>query len=342
MAEAGAVGCGVVTLGPVEEEAELMYQRWLSEGKHGDMAYLAKYDEVRHDPRLLLDGAKSMIVAAFSYYFDDDNGPAGMNRPNKPNGANKPNKIDNIESTDNTDHLKEADLPADGGGLRWARYALGRDYHEEVRERLGRVAEAITRETGATCRVTVDTAPLRERYWAVKAGVGFIGVNNQLIIPGAGSWCVLGEILTTLDLEPDQPNTDSCLGCMRCVRACPGHALDGHGGMDARRCRSYLSIEKKYQEGEEESMPPLGCRIYGCDICQEVCPHNVGVKSSEIENFRPRPAILALTREDILAMEQADFSRILSHSAIKRAKLAGLQRDARAARPSAEEATQPE
>lgn len=331
--EAGAMGCGVVTLGPVGEEAELMYQRWLSEGMHGDMAYLAKYNEVRHDPRLLLDGARSMIVAAFSYYFDD--GLNKPNRPNKPNGANKtddPKGTDNIESTGH---------PADGGALRWARYALGRDYHEEVRERLGRVAEAITRETGATCRVTVDTAPLRERYWAVKAGVGFIGVNNQLIVPGAGSWCVLGEIITTLDLEADRPNTDSCLGCMRCVRACPGYALDGHGGMDARRCRSYLSIEKKYQEGEE-AMPPLGCRIYGCDICQEVCPHNAGVKSSEIENFRPRPAILALNREDILAMEQADFSRIFSHSAIKRAKLAGLQRNARAAGLSAEGATQPE
>lgn len=307
------MGCGVVTLGPVEGHAELMYQHWLAEGMHGDMAYLEKYAEVRHDPRLLLDGARSMIVAAFSYY----NGVYGAD------GANMPNRVDGTPT------------------LQWARYALGRDYHEEVRERLGQVAEAITRQTGALCRVTVDTAPLRERYWAVKAGVGFIGVNNQLIVPGAGSWCVLGEIITTLDLKPDAPNHDSCLGCMRCVHACPGHALDGHGGMDARRCRSYLSIEKKYKDGEEESMPALGNRIYGCDICQEVCPHNADAMVSEIDNFRPRQSILALTREEILEMKQEDFSRIFSHSAIKRAKLAGLQRNARAT-GAIGEATQPE
>jgi len=300
VAEAGAVGTGIVTTGPVDDRAETLYQHWVADGKHGDMGYLERYADVRHDPRLLLEGARSMIVAAFSYYFED-----GDNRTDGPKGLNEP--------------------------LRWARYALGRDYHEEIRERLGRVAEAITERTGAQCRVTVDTAPLRERYWAVKAGVGFLGINNQLIVPGAGSWCVLGEIITTLDIEPDKPNNDSCLGCMQCVRSCPGHALDGHGGMDARRCMSYLSIEKRYKEGEDDTAPDFGERIYGCDICQEVCPHNKNVKASEIENFRPRPSILSLTREDILGMEQSDFSRIFSHSAIKRAKLAGLQRNARRA-----------
>ncbi len=204
--EAGAVRAGVVTLGPVDSYAEELYRNWLAEGRHGEMGYLEKYAEVRHDPRLLLEGARSMIVAAFNYY----GGEPEVSQP-----------------------------------LKWARYAVGRDYHEEVRERLGRVAEAITAATGAQCRVTVDTAPLRERYWAVKAGVGFLGINNQLIVPEAGSWCVLGEIITTLELEADEPDTRNCLGCMRCVKACPGHALDGHGGMDARRCMSYLSIEKK-------------------------------------------------------------------------------------------------
>lgn len=289
VAEAGAVGVGVVTLGTVDDCAEELYQQWIAQGKHGEMAYLEKYADVRHDPRLLLDGAKSMIVAAFCYNC----GVNGL--------------------ADRKDALK------------WARYALGRDYHEEVRDRLGRVAEVISQQTGAACRVTVDTAPLRERYWAVKAGVGFLGVNNQLIVPGAGSWCVLGEIITTLDIEADAPCEDSCLGCMRCVQACPGHALDGCGGMDARKCKSYLSIEYR-----GDDVTPLGDRIYGCDICQEVCPHNVGVTLSNIGNFKPRETILALSREDISVMEQSEFSRIFSHSAIKRTKLAGLQRNARA------------
>lgn len=333
VAEAGAVRAGVVTLGPVDDCAERLYRDWVAEGRHGDMGYLEKYAEVRHDPRLLLDGARSMIVAAFSYYWGE-----GSNRSDRPAGHSCTDG--DARANGNEEETGSRISGENVKPLRWARYALGRDYHEEVRERLSHVAEAITAATGAQCRVTVDTAPLRERYWAVKAGVGFIGINNQLIVPGAGSWCVLGEIITTLELEPDEPNQDSCMGCMRCVRACPGHALDGCGGMDARRCMSYLSIEKRYSETEGETAPDFGDRIYGCDICQEVCPHNAGACLSDIENFRPRQSILSLTRGDILAMEQSDFSRIFTHSAIKRAKLAGLQRNARASGEG--EAKQPE
>lgn len=282
--EAGATASGVARLCEVDPEAEELYARWIAGGCHGEMSYLERYRDVRRDPRLLLEGAESIIVAAFSYF---------------------------------TPGLFER-----GDGLKWARYALGRDYHEEVRERLGRVAGAITEATGAQCRVAVDTAPLRERYWAVRAGVGFIGVNNQLIVPGAGSWCVLGEIITTLGLEPDPPCTLTCDGCMRCVRACPGCALDGRGGLDARKCRSYLSIEYR-----GEDVPEFGDRIYGCDVCQEVCPHNASAAPTGVAAFSPRPEILALTRERIAGMEQSEFSRIFSHSAIKRTKLAGLVRN---------------
>lgn len=299
--EAGAVAAGIAEAAPVEPWAEEMYQRVLSDGSFGTMDYMSRYQEVRHDPRLLLEGARSIIVAAFSYKPD-----AGWEAQNSQNR------------------------------LHWARYALGRDYHEEIRNRLGQVAATITAATGAECRVTVDTAPLRERYWAVKAGVGFIGINNQLIVPGAGSWCLLGEIITTLPLGADEPCRLSCEGCMRCVRACPGGALDGCGRLDARRCMSYLTIESKVWD---KNITLKGGRIYGCDVCQEVCPHNAGVPATRIEGFRPRQAIMSLTRDDILSMEQAEFSRIFTHSAIKRAKLAGLQRNARAIDP---EETQPE
>lgn len=213
--------------------------------------------------------------------------------------------------------------PETQGDLRWARYALGDDYHEVLRRRLTPVAEAIEAE-GYQARICVDTAPLRERYWAQRAGIGFKGRNGLLIVPGAGTWCLLGFIVTTMPLEPDQPMERQCDGCGRCIAACPGHALDGTGMLDARRCRSYLTIESR-----DDTVPKLGKRVYGCDICQEVCPHNQNVTLTTIPEFMPRPEILALTKGDILEMDQARFSAIFSHSPIKRAKLTGLQRNAR-------------
>ncbi len=207
--------------------------------------------------------------------------------------------------------------------LEWATYALGDDYHEVVRERLSRVAARISEASGADCRVCVDTAPILERYWAVRAGVGFVGLNRQLIIPGAGSHFFLGEILTTLPLDYDSPCTESCGSCGLCIKACPGHALSD-AGLDARRCLSYLTIEHR---GELPEGTRLGRHVYGCDRCQQVCPHNAHAPLSEIEEFRPRTAILTLTTADILRMTRQEFSTIFRHSAIKRTKLAGLHRN---------------
>ncbi|MCM1077562.1 MAG: tRNA epoxyqueuosine(34) reductase QueG [Bacteroides sp.] len=210
------------------------------------------------------------------------------------------------------------------GPLQWAGYALGDDYHEVVRNRLNVVARWITDTTGAQCRVCVDTAPLHERYWAVQSGVGFIGLNRQLIIPGAGTHFFLGEILTTAEFMPDEPCTDSCMGCGKCIECCPGKALSSEG-MDANRCLSYLTIEHR---GDLPPDTSLGRHIYGCDVCQDVCPHNSNPPVSDIEEFRPRKPILELDTETILAMKQEDFSTLFRHSAIKRTKLTGLQRNA--------------
>lgn len=290
---AGAVAAGIAKADRVPPAEMSRYDRWIAAGEHGEMTYMEKYADVRSDPRLLLDGAQSVIATAFNYYTPS---PRGRD------------------------------------GLIWARYSLGRDYHEELRERLDGVARAITDATGARCRVCVDTAPLRERYWAVTSGIGFTGRNGMLIIPGTGSWCLLGFIITTLPIPPDTPSADSCLGCGLCVDACPGHALDGNGNVDARRCRSYLTIEKRCDTLDTS----LGTRIYGCDICQEVCPHNRRAPLSAIPAFIPRQSILDLGRDDILHMEQSRFSAIFTHSAIKRAKLAGLLRNARACDPDKE------
>ena len=294
--DAGVFKSGIARVEAVDAATVTGYDRWLSEGMNGEMAYLEKYHDIRSNPALLLPGARSVVSCAFNYWW----GPV--------------------------------DSP-----LRWASYALGDDYHDVVRGRLQSVADAITTETGAECRVCVDTAPILERYWAVRSGVGFIGLNQQLIIPGAGTHFFLGEIITTLDLAPDAPCTLTCGECRRCLRACPGGALrenDKAPGnpatdvtLDSRHCLSYLTIEYR---GEFPEGTRPGKHIYGCDVCQEVCPHNRKAPLSDIEEFRPRAAILRLDTDAILEMRQEDFSAIFRKSAIKRTKLAGLQRNARA------------
>ncbi len=216
--------------------------------------------------------------------------------------------------------------PRAGSKQHIAAYALGCDYHDVLRHRLGAVAQKITDAYGGECRVCVDTAPLRERYWAQKAGLGVIGINNHLIVPGAGSYVLLGEILTTVPLRPDAPSVNDCGRCGQCVKACPAGALMPGGTVDARKCISYLTIE--YRGEFEENTDLHGC-LYGCDVCASVCPHNILASPPPVvEELRPRTDILALTPDDVLDMEQEKFSVLFRGSAIKRAKLAGLRRNA--------------
>lgn len=290
MQKSGAVAWGCTVACQVDPEAVARYDRWLADGKQGEMAYLERYGEVREDPRLLLDGAQTIIAAAFGYDL----------RPQ---------------------FAKDA--------LRIAAYALGDDYHEVIRGRLATVASQLDPAGEAAWRVCVDTAPLRERYWAAKAGVGRIGRNGLLIVDkgGTGSACLLGIILTTLSLTPDEPDRRSCMECDACVRRCPAGAIDSSGGLDAHKCLSYLTIEYR---GELPAAAPLGDRVYGCDICQLVCPHNRPASRNRppLPEFTPRQALLSLTTEEIAAMTASDFSTLMRHSAIKRTKLSGLQRNA--------------
>ncbi len=273
--------CHVTAVEPGAAEA---YSRWIGVGKHGGMEYLARYDEVRRNPALLLEGARSMVIVAFPYFTRET-----------------------------------VALPI-------ALYARGRDYHEVVRERLSEIAALLPGET----RVCVDTAPLRERYWAARAGLGRIGRNNQLYVPGLGSYCFIGTILTTALLPERTPfefdSPDPCGGCSKCVDACPGACIPPAGGaIDARRCVSYLTIEHR---GEL----PDGLRLtslYGCDVCQRVCPLNREVAETPIEEFRPSADLKELTAQEVEAMTPEKFSAVFRHSAIKRTKLAGLQRNLR-------------
>lgn len=272
----------------VSDDAIRQYDDWIDKGKHGQMGYLERYYDVRNDPRLLLPMAKTVIVAAFNYH------PPMMQQPDVP---------------------------------QFARYAYGKDYHEVVRQRLDTLASFIKENWGGDTRVCVDTAPLRERYWAVKAGIGFIGRNSQLIIPGKGSYFFLGTLLTSLNIEPDIPCTDTCLDCGACINACPTKAIDVSRSIDASRCLSYLTIE--YRGEQLPNDISLGNRIYGCDTCQTVCPHNRDAKPTTIQEFHPSSHFLALDKYAIAAMTQEEFNLIFRHSAIKRAKLSGLLRNLR-------------
>lgn len=202
-------------------------------------------------------------------------------------------------------------------------YALGQDYHYVLKERAKPLCLKLA-EMGAESRVCVDSAPIFERYWAQKAGLGFIGLNRQLIVPEVGSGVFLCEIITTLELELDTPNDQKCLECGKCFRACPGGALSAQG-LDARKCLSYLTLEHK---GEFTSdTPPLGAYIAGCDICQRVCPHNTTDACPVLEEFTPNEALMALGKADFEAMTSGPWRRLTQNSPLSRISLKNLRRN---------------
>lgn len=286
----GFDACGVARAHRVDDVAAARYARWLAQGRNGCMEWAARHCDLRDDPQGLLPGVRSVIVVAMNYY------PARFQPREAP---------------------------------QFAYYAYGRDYHEVVKQRLWQLAAAIEQMAPCQTRVCVDSAPIRERYWAQQAGLGFIGLNNALILPGKGSYYFLGVILTTLSLDPDAPCTQSCGECHACIQACPAGALRGDGAVDARRCLSCLTIEHRGDLPQWVS-GVLGNRVFGCDECQKCCPHNRHAHPTTIAELQPTDDFLSLTRERIAQMDQAEFSRLFSHSAVKRAKLAGLQRNLKA------------
>ena len=205
----GFDACGFAAATPVDEEAVARYDRWIELGHNGCMAWAAGHRDLRRDPSMLLEGAQTVISLALNYY------PARF----QPSEA-----------------------------MRVAYYAYGRDYHEVLREKLTELAHFIEEITHCTTRPCVDSAPIRERYWAQRAGIGFIGRNNCLILPGKGSYFFLGEIVTTAQLPPDEPCRMTCGDCGRCIEACPSGALKGNGAADCNRCLSCLLIENHTDE----------------------------------------------------------------------------------------------
>ena len=282
-AEVGAIACGFAAVAEVSAAADEHYRRWVESGCNATMTYLEKYADVRRNPQLLLDGARTIISGGFSY----------ARREHHP-------------------HIAD--------------YALGRDYHDVVRQRLERLASYLREVCAGTTRVCVDTAPLRERYWAVQSGVGDMGRNSELVVPGRGASCVLGEVLWTGAMPADRPCTLQCSGCDACVRACPTGALRPVGTIDARSCLSYLTIEHR---GDLPDGTLLGTHICGCDECRRACRECDDAEPTAIAEFEPEPRLMALDREALEHLSEEDYREIFRGNSLRRCKLDGIHRNAR-------------
>lgn len=290
--ELGFDAVGVAAAGHVGAYAD-RYRQWLDSGFNGKMSYMARNREMRMDPRLLHEGARSVIVVAKNYY-------PGI-AAERMQAAGEPQATDRMQATGRMHPLKIA------------KYAWGRDYHYVIREQLGQLIRYIEQQApGTNSRAFTDSAPVFERAWAEMAGLGWTGKNACLIIPRKGSFFFLGEVVTTLELEPDPPfGNDLCGSCVRCLQACPTGAITSPGVIDARRCISYLTIELKDPIPQEFKGKCQGW-IFGCDICQDVCPHNRHALPHKEPLFEPLDAIKSQTAAQWRSMQKSDFRKKLA------------------------------
>lgn len=290
--ETGASAVGFAAAGPVDEAVTRQYSAWLESGCHAGVEYLERHGKLRENPENALEGVRTVISMAFSY------------RPEKFRGA---------------------ELPI------IASYAYGDNYHDVLKTRINSILRELKEKFGGDWRICIDTAPIPERYWALKAGIGKRGLNGSVIVEDGGSMVFLAEVLTTLEITPDTPSKSVCDGCGACVRACPTGALRGDGTVDSNKCLSHLTIEHRgdWTPGMKETLEKAKQRpLYGCDICQKVCPYTRFSKPTRIGEFAPREGIMQLDAEKILSMTEDDFSRHFKGSPIKRAKFEGLRRNA--------------
>lgn len=268
-------------------------EEWLARGFHAGMEWMARDPDRRTDPRLVLEGARSVISVAVNYYH-----PA-----------------------------PHSDDPAHA---RISRYAWGDEYHDLVTARLAALEEYILQlAPEARTRRYVDTGPVMDKAWAVRAGVGWLGKNGMVITRDYGSWIFLGEILTTLELASDTPIADYCGSCTHCLDACPTQAIVAPAVVDAAKCISYLTIEHRGEHPEETRTADFRGWVFGCDICQDVCPWNSFAHASGETAFAPRAGNLALRIDALADIGDDEFRARFRRSPVKRAKAEGLRRNAR-------------
>ena len=298
LAQAEGLGFALCRIAPCSAPPHAAeFRAWLEDGRAGEMAWLARNADRRTDPQLVLPGARSVVVLAMNYFVGEQSAERGARK-----GAGVPI----------ADH-------------RIARYAWGDDYHEVIEAKL-RTLDAWLTARGGRQRCYVDTGPMLERDFAALAGAGWHGKSTMLIHPQLGAWFFLAEILTTLDLTPDEPLPDRCGKCTRCITACPTGAITAPHQLDARRCISYLTIELKGSI-PEDLRPLIGDRIYGCDDCAAACPWNRFAQTSTETAFAAREFVHDWTLRNFLALDDDGFRALFKKSPIKRIKRRGFLRN---------------
>jgi epoxyqueuosine reductase len=288
-----AVGISAVTAAePLRQTLFTRLQTWLSRGYQATMRWMTRDPVRRADPTRVLPECRSIISLGINYYsgHSPDEGP---------------------------------------GRGRIARYAWGLDYHDVLGAKLKELEAYIHRAAPrATTRSYVDTGPVMEKAWAERAGLGWIGKHSNLVSPTFGSWLLLAEILTTLELEPDEPGTDLCGSCTLCIRACPTGAITEPYVVDAGRCISYLTIELRDAGSIPEDLSSkIGNRIFGCDDCLDACPYNVNASPTREPAFHPSSLTVAPELRTLAGFSEAQFASIFRHSPIRRAKHNGFMRN---------------
>lgn len=281
--------CGIAKAVVLDEDARRL-EKWLNNGMQGSMHYMERYFDLRIDPTKLVPGAKSVITLLINYY------------PNE---------------------KQATDLP------KISKYAYGKDYHEVIREMLKNFISVLKQEIGAiNGRGFVDSAPVLERTWAQRSGLGWIGKNGNLINNKSGSFFFIATLITDLELEPDLPFAkDFCGTCNKCVEACPTEAILPGKVIDGSKCISYFTIELKDLLIPAEMQGKFENWVFGCDICQDVCPWNRFSKPTNELQFDPLPGILNINSEEWEKMSEEKFKKLFHHSPINRAKLKGMQRN---------------
>jgi epoxyqueuosine reductase len=287
-AELGFSFCGVSKAAFLEEEAPKLEQ-WLSSSMHGQMQYMENHFDKRLDPRLLVDGARSVISFLYNYYSEE----------------------------------KQADNKAP----RISKYAYGEDYHFVVKDKLHELLTYIRETIGeVNGRAFVDSAPVLERAWAAKSGLGWVGKNTNIIHQGKGSFFFLSELIIDLELDADKPATNHCGTCTACIDACPTQAIVEPYKVDGSKCISYFTIELK--DAIPNSMKgKFDNWMFGCDICQDVCPWNRFAKQNTEPRFAPSVDLLGMKEQDWLEITEDVFKKVFKDSPVKRTKYNGLKRN---------------
>lgn len=283
----GFLSCGISKSGFLEQEAPRL-ENWLNENRHGQMSYMGNHFDKRLNPSLLVDDAKSVISLLLNYYPSETQ----------------------VEDS-----------------YKISKYAYGQDYHFVIKDKLKELLFSIQSFIGEVSgRAFVDSAPVLDKAWAAKSGLGWIGKNSNLITKQVGSFYFIAELVLDLDLEYDNPTTDHCGSCSACIDACPTQAIVAPYVVDGSKCISYFTIELK-KNIPQEMKGKFDDWAFGCDICQDVCPWNKFSKSHNEPLFNPNPEMLSMTKKDWEEITEETFKAVFKNSAVKRTKFEGLKRN---------------